>query len=69
MLFRSLDEVLPLEPVSSAAQADVPVVPAPTREEINDDDQGTSVQVATEPRRSTRTRSTPELVLHIKTLI
>ena len=33
-----LDEVLPLEPVGSAAQDDVPVVPAPTREEINDDD-------------------------------
>ena len=55
-----LDEVLPLEPVSSAAQEDVPVVPAPTREEINDDDQGTSDQVTTELRRSTRTRSTPE---------
>ena len=37
-----LDEVLPLEPVSSAAQEDVPVVPAPTEEEVNDDDQGTS---------------------------
>ena len=55
-----LDEVLPLEPGSSAAQEDVPVVPAPTREEINDDDQGTSDQVATELRRSTRTCSTPE---------
>ena len=43
-----------------AAQEDVPVVPAPTREEVNDDDQGTSDQVATELRRSTRTRSTPE---------
>ena len=29
-------------------------------EEINDDDQGTSDQVATELRRSTRTRSAPE---------
>ena len=37
-----LDEVLPLEPVSSAAQEDVPVVQAPTGEEVNDDDQGTS---------------------------
>ena len=55
-----LDEVLPLEPESSAAQEDVPVVPAPTREEVNDDDQGTSDQVATELRRSTRTRSTLE---------
>ena len=36
------------------------MVPAPTGEEVNDDDQGTSDQVATELRRSTRTRSTPE---------
>ena len=55
-----LDEVLPLEPKSSAAQENVPVVPTPTREEINDDDQGTLDQVATELRRSTRTRSPPE---------
>ena len=40
-----LDEVLPLE--SSTAQEDVPVVPALTREEANDDDQGTSDQVTT----------------------
>ena len=33
-----LDEVLPLEPVSGAAQENVPEVPAPTREEFNDDD-------------------------------
>ena len=33
-----LDEVLPLEPESSAAQENVPVVPTPTGEEINDDD-------------------------------
>ena len=46
--------------MSSAAQEDVSVVPAPTREEVNDDDQGTSDQVATELRRSTRTRSAPE---------
>ena len=36
------------------------MVPTPTGEEINDDDQGTSDQVATELRRSTRTRSAPE---------
>lgn len=36
------------------------MVPTPTGEEINDDDQGTSDQVATEHRRSTRTCSTPE---------
>ena len=55
-----LDEVLPLEPESSAARENVTVVPTPTGEEINDDDQGTSDLVATELRRSTRTRSTPE---------
>ena len=54
-----LDEVLPLEPVSGAAQENVPEVPAPTREEV-DDDHETSDQVATELRRSTRTRSAPE---------
>ena len=52
--------MLPLEPVSSAAQEDVSVVPAPTEEEVNDDDQGTSDQVITELRRSTRSRSAPE---------
>ena len=36
------------------------MVPAPTREEVNDDDQGTSDQAPTELRRSTRTRSTLE---------
>ena len=43
-----LAEVLPLELVSSAGQEDVPVVPAPTREEVNDDDQDTSDQAPTE---------------------
>ena len=55
-----LDEVLPLETVSSATQKNVPVVPAPTREEVNDDDRDTSDQAPTELRRSTRTRSAPE---------
>ena len=36
------------------------MVPAPIREEVNDDDQGTSDQVTTELCRSTRTCSTPE---------
>ena len=49
-----LDEVLPLEPESGAAQENVSVVPAPTREEVNDDDHETSDQVATELRRSNR---------------
>ena len=48
------DEVLPLERDSSAAQENVPVMPTLTEEENNDDDQGTSDQVATELRRSTR---------------
>ena len=47
---------MPLEPESGAAQEIVPEVPAPTREEVNDDDHETSDQVATELRRSTRTR-------------
>ena len=57
-----LDEVIvtPSEPESSAAREDVPVVPTPTGEEVNDDDHEASDQVATELRRSTRTRSTPE---------
>ena len=55
-----LDEVPSLEPESSAARKDVFVVPAPTIEEVNDDDHETSEQVATEVRRAMRTRSTPE---------
>ena len=35
-------------------------MPAPTREEVDDDDHETSDQVATELRRSTRTRFAPE---------
>ena len=35
-------------------------MPTPTEEETNDNDQGTSDQVATELHRSTRTHSTPE---------
>ena len=55
-----LDEVLPLERESGAAQETIPVMPTPTEEENVDDDQGTSDLVATELRRSTRTLSTPE---------
>src|SRR5215216_5012226 len=57
-----LDEVVEpsLEIASSAAPEEVPVVPAPIREEANDDDHKTSVEVTTEPRRSTRVRSTPD---------
>ena len=58
-----LDEVIvpPLELESSTSQKEVPVIPTPTREEVNDDDHETSDQVTTELRRSTRTRSAPEL--------
>ena len=45
---------------SSSSDKSIPVMPTPTREEANDDDHETSDQVTTEPRRSTRTRSTPE---------
>ena len=47
-------------------------MPTPTREEANDDDHETSDQVTPEPRRSIRTRSTPEwygnLVLEVMLL-
>ena len=43
-----LDEVLPLEPENGATQENVPEVPAPTREEVNDSDQDTSDQAPTE---------------------
>ena len=36
------------------------MIPTPICEEANDDDHETSDQVTTEPRRSTRARSTPE---------
>ena len=36
------------------------MIPTPTSEEANDDDQETSDQVTTEPRRSTRVRSAQE---------
>ena len=44
---------------SSTSDKTVPVIPTPTREEANDD-HGTSDQVTTEPRRSTRTCTAPE---------
>ncbi|KAK1669615.1 hypothetical protein QYE76_057774 [Lolium multiflorum] len=45
---------------SSAVPEDVPVPPAPVTEEANDNDHETSSEVATEPRRSTRERTTPD---------
>ena len=57
-----LDEVIVPSPLleSSSSQKSVPVIPTPISEEVNDDDHETSDQVATEPRRSSRVRSTPE---------
>ena len=57
-----LDEVTVLAPLleSSSSQKSVPVTTTPISEEVNDDDHETSDQVVTEPRRSTRVRSTPE---------
>ena len=56
------DEVIvpSLELESSSSQKTALVMPTPTREEANDDDQETSDQVTTEPRRLTRARSAPE---------
>src|SRR3989337_4604678 len=56
-----LDEVTvpPLELESSTSQKEVPVIPTPTGEEVNDDDHETSDQVATKLRRSTMTRTAP----------
>ena len=57
-----LDEVTVPAPLleSSSSQKPVPVTSIPISEEVNDDDHGTSDQVVTEPRRSTRVRSAPE---------
>ncbi len=57
-----LDEVIvpALELESSTSQKSVPVIPTPISEEANDDDHETSDQVTTEPRRTTRVRSTLE---------
>ena len=55
-----LDEVTVPAPLleSSSSQKPVPVTSTPISEEANDDDHETSDQVTTEPRRSTRVRST-----------
>ena len=56
-----LDEVIvpALNLESTSSEKSVPVMPTPTREEVNDDHE-TSDQVTTGPRRSNRTRSAPE---------
>ena len=57
-----LDELTVPAPLleSSSSQKPVPMMPTPISEDVNDDDQETSDQVTTEPRRSTRVRSAPE---------
>ena len=57
-----LDEVTVPAPLleSSSSQKPVVVTPTPISEEVNDNDQETSDQVITKPRRSTRSRSAPE---------
>ena len=57
-----LDEVIEpsLRVESSVAPKDVFVPPAPIEEEANDGDHETTNEVATEPRRSTRVRTTPD---------
>ena len=57
-----LDEVTIPAPLleSSSSQKPVSATPTPISEEVDDDDHETSDQVVTEPRRSTRVRSTPE---------
>ncbi|KAK1607660.1 hypothetical protein QYE76_031333 [Lolium multiflorum] len=45
---------------SSAVPEDVPVPPTPATEEANDNDHETSNEIATEPRKSTRERATPD---------
>ena len=57
-----LDKVIVPSPEleSSSSQKSVLVIPTPISEEANDDDHETSDQVTTEPRRSSRVRSTPE---------
>ena len=57
-----LDEVVvpSLELESSTSEKIIPVMSTPTRDEANDNDNETSDQVTTEPRRSTRARSAPQ---------
>src|SRR6266496_4217783 len=56
-----LDEVIvpSLQLESSSSEKSVPVMPTPTREEVNDDAHETSGQVTKELRRSTRAQSAP----------
>ena len=58
------DEVIIPAPLleSSSSQKPISVTPTLVSEEVNDDDHGTSDQVVTEPRRSTRVRSHTRVV-------
>ena len=49
-----------LQLVCSRAQEVVPVAPTPIKVEAYDSDHGTSDQVTTKPRRTTRMRTTSE---------
>jgi hypothetical protein len=58
-----LDEVIKLplhELVSGAAPETAPVVTSPNKVRANDEDHETPKEDTTEPRRSTRTRATPD---------
>ena len=57
-----LDKVIEptLQLVCSGAQEVVPMAPTPVEVEADDSDHGTSDQVTTKPRRSTRMRTTSE---------
>ena len=57
-----LDKVIVPSPEleNSLSLKSVPVIPTPISEEANDEDHETLDQVTTEPRRSTRVKSTQE---------
>ncbi|KAK1641557.1 hypothetical protein QYE76_059362 [Lolium multiflorum] len=55
-----LDEIEESLLVDQSSTENVPVPPTPATEEANDNDHETSNETATEPRRSTRDRATPD---------
>ncbi|KAK1648999.1 hypothetical protein QYE76_066804 [Lolium multiflorum] len=57
---KELDEVDEPSLIDRVVPEEVPMQPAPIGEEGNDDDHETSNEEATEPRRSTRERATPD---------
>ncbi|KAK1615067.1 hypothetical protein QYE76_020584 [Lolium multiflorum] len=60
MMERATDLLEIIHTDSSAVPENVPVPPTPATEEANDNDHETSNETATEPRRSTRDRATPD---------